>query len=105
ATDLTKIYPASTVPYSAGFQMPRWQWTLFYDSYVTPSQERTDPRISPLFADPMHFPKYVYVACGEADGLHEPAEKLLRKIKAARQGGEGEVIWNSVAGEAHGFDK
>ncbi|KZP34273.1 alpha/beta-hydrolase [Athelia psychrophila] len=104
ATDCTRVYPAPGTPFAAGYVIPKWQCDVFYDAYLVPGQARADPRVSPLFAQPERFPAHIYIACGEADTFHEQAEALARKLQAEK-GGDMDVVFESVKGEAHAFDK
>ncbi|KAF7967806.1 hypothetical protein HWV62_15070 [Athelia sp. TMB] len=105
-TDCSRVYPTPDKPFATGEQIPKWHCEVFYDAYLLPAQARDDPRVSPLFAEPIRFPKYVYIACGDADTFHESSELLARKIQRGRVAGrEGEVVFQSVLGEAHAFDK
>ena len=102
--DITRRYPAPVSRFDGGYVVSRWMGSHFDNAYALPAQSHADPLISCLHFDPeLHkFPKHVYLACGNADSLYTPVEKLAQKMKEA---GVEDVVFNCVEFEAHGFDK
>lgn len=75
---------------------------LFYGSYILSEQSRSDPRISPIFAPTESFPKFVYLACGNADSVYDPSVRFVERL---REAGHSEANFVGVEHEAHSFDK
>ena len=60
----------------------------FFDrSYILPSQDKADPRVSPIFAPIESFPSHVYLVCGNADGMYDSVKKLVERLKGAGHNG------------------
>jgi acetyl esterase/lipase len=69
---------------------------------MLPGQLASDPRISPILAPTESFPKYVYLACGNADTLYEPSRRFVERLRDA---GHHDAEFVGVEREAHSFDK
>ena len=102
SVDLTKHHIAPATEYRAGIALSPWLREVYYDSYMLPGQPRDDPRISSLFAPAAKFPKHMYIACGDADSLHNPAAQLIQKLKDA---GHEDATFETIEHQNHGFDK
>ena len=99
--DFTKPLEAPEKCLIGGIKLPLFARKLFDNSYILPSQDKADPRLSPIFAPTESFPKRVYLVCGNADVLHDPAEKLVQRLKEAGHNGAEFV---GLAYMGHGFD-
>lgn len=102
SVDLTHEHKPPEKRIDKGVSIPNSIRKFFYASYMLPGQSRSDPRISPIMAPVETFPKFVCLACGNADALHDPIMKLVGKL---RESGHGEAESVSVDCQAHGFDK
>lgn len=100
--DLANRYEAPQKTLASGYVLPRWVTKLFDAAYIVPSQSASDPLISPLYASTSSFPKHVYLACGNADTLYTPVEKLAQNLKEA---GHPNVEFLEIDFEGHSFDK
>lgn len=102
--DIAQQYPAPESRFDGGRVVPRWMGKIFDGAYILPSQSNKDPLISCLHFNPEHhkFPNHVYLACGNADTLYTPIEKLAVKLKEV---GVEDVVFRCVEFEAHAFDK
>lgn len=99
---MTKAHIAPETKMICGAALSPPVHRFYQDAYVLPSQSRTDPRISPIFAPMDSFPRHIYCACGNADVFYEPAAKFVQNLKDA-----GSTDVEFVCGEymGHGFDK
>ncbi|KAN0063063.1 hypothetical protein ACQY0O_004226 [Thecaphora frezii] len=110
----TCVYPPAdfTIPIASlpllcpkprsGFPLPAWMSHLFNKCYILPGVDRTDPRLSPVFADPADFPKHVFIACGNGDTLYDGGKRLIEKLK---QDESIDADFLHLEAEGHGFDK
>ncbi|KAI1119571.1 alpha/beta-hydrolase [Nemania sp. NC0429] len=82
---------------------PAWRLHLFNDCYAPNPSLRTDPAVSPYFADPDDFPGTVaLVTCG-GDVLRPETEELGEKLRRNNRGGR-KIIEHVCEGVRHGFD-
>jgi len=102
SVDLTKRHMAPEKRFISGIVTPPFLRNLFRESYILPGQSRSDPRISPIFAPTESFPKFVYLACGNADGAYDPSVRFVERL---REAGHSEAEFLGVENEAHSFDK
>jgi acetyl esterase/lipase len=85
-------------------------------AYVTPGQDRRDPRLSPVFAQRSRLPKYIMIIGAENDILAHEAWRMARNFAGldsasdweedpvAKHGFEIEnVKWLLIKGARHGF--
>ena len=100
SVDLTKQYPAPVKGILAS-RVSTFLRDIFYSSYVVPGQSHADPRISPILAPTASFPAHVFVACGSADALYDPAAKFIERLKEA---GHGDAEFLGLESMAHAFD-
>ena len=102
--DITQQYPAPESRFESGQVIPGWLMRMFNGAYVLPSQSYKDPLVSCLHFNPERhkFPNHVYLACGNADTLYTPVEKLAEKMKEV---GVKDVDFRCVKYESHSFDK
>jgi len=100
--DLEATHPPPSNSHISGLQLPTWLRQFFYRCLVLQTQDRADPRLSPMNAELIRWPKEVFLACGEADNLHRAGELLADKLRSRKQ---GQVEWMSIENEAHAFDK
>lgn len=100
--DKTKSHTAPERSMREGVKITSFASKLFHDSYILPGQSPSDPRISPILAPTESFPKFVYVACGNADMAYDPCAKLVEKLKGV--GHEHAVLFTAEY-EGHAFDK
>ncbi|KAJ4157023.1 hypothetical protein NW754_008665 [Fusarium falciforme] len=80
---------------------PVFSLRLFATCYMPRAEERTNPRVSPTFADPALFPDTTIIITCSADNLSPEAEEMGQKLKAG--GANVEVV--QLENAAHGFDK
>jgi acetyl esterase/lipase len=76
---------------------------LFNDCYTPDESTRTDPRVSPNYADPALFPDTVVIFTCSGDILSPEANELARKLQ--QQNEARRVVNQTLEGVAHGFDK
>ncbi|KAI1272313.1 putative carboxylesterase [Xylaria sp. FL0933] len=80
-------------------------WTrLFREGYLGGMNPK-DPRISPLYADTMNFPKDVLIFTADYDVSALEAEEFAKKLEANGQGSGRRVKLRRMHGCGHGFDK
>jgi acetyl esterase/lipase len=101
SVDLTKQHTAPEKRVLAGGIIPPFLRDIFYGAYILPGQPRNDRRISAILAPAESFPKHVYLACGNADALHDPAVKFVERLKEA---GHKDAEFVGLEYMAHGFD-
>jgi acetyl esterase/lipase len=99
--DLTERHPAPEKRFLAGAVIPAWCIRVFDEAYTLPDQRWNDPRISVTLAPAESFPNYVYVVCGNADTLYDPARKFVEKLKEA---GHKDAKFVGLEYMAHAFD-
>jgi len=99
--DLTKLYTAPEKRFIAGITIADWVYRVFYGAYVLPDQTRNEPRISVNLAPAESFPSHVYMVCGNADTLYDPARKLVERLKEA---GHNDAEFVGLEYMGHVFD-
>ena len=99
--DFTNQRSAPKKHLNAGVAIPPFAREFFDRSYILPSQDRADPRLSIIFAPVESFPGHIYLVCGKADGLHYSTEKLVERLKGA---GHKSVELVEPADMGHAFD-
>lgn len=82
--DLTGGQRTRPAPDPSGQSIPAAVSRLFDDCYCPPELERSDPRISPTYADPDSFPERTLIITCAMDGLAGAAEDLAKKIITAK---------------------
>ncbi|TRX91751.1 hypothetical protein FHL15_007304 [Xylaria flabelliformis] len=82
---------------------PLWIFRLFNDCYTDPDA-RTDPAISPFFADPADFPRTVALITCEGDTLRPEVQELAEKLIRNNED-EKTIISHVLKGVPHAFDK
>ncbi|KAH7186379.1 Alpha/Beta hydrolase protein [Fusarium oxysporum] len=98
--DLARDPAIKKVPHPIN-PFPVFSLRLFATCYVPKVEQRKDPRVSPIFADPALFPALTIIFTCGADNLLPEAEEMAEKLKAG--GANVEVI--RLKNAAHGFDK
>jgi len=99
--DFTKPHTAPEKRFVAGAVIPQFIANIFHAAYALPSQPLNDPRISVILAPPESFPNHVYLACGNADTLYDPALKFVARLKEA---GHDDAEFVGFEHMGHGFD-
>ncbi|KAI0381094.1 Alpha/Beta hydrolase protein [Hypomontagnella monticulosa] len=99
--DLVKDPKEKKVPHPVNAH-PVWALHIFNDSYAPDIGSRTNPIISPNFADLDDYPPTVVFITAEGDNLRPEAEDLAKRLIAGTQ---KKVVNTVLAGVAHGFDK
>ncbi|KAH8925343.1 alpha/beta-hydrolase [Atractiella rhizophila] len=99
--DLTRLEPGPASEYDSGMVVTESIKWLFDSCLLQNDEDKTDPRISPYYADVERWPGNIMLACGEADTLWAGNKATVDKL---REGGKS-VEWISVEREAHMFDK
>ena len=100
--DKTKTHTAPEKRMRTGIRISSFVSKLFHDSYILRGQSPSDPRISPILAPTESFPKFVYLACGNADFLYDSAVRFVERLKEAGHSG---AVFVGAEYEGHGFDK
>lgn len=92
--------------FRSGVVIPNWCMKLFINAYTTPETDMNDPRLSPIFYDASKFPKYVALACGDADTLYRMGFEFMKKITGSASGTnvDGSRRFICVPDEAHEFN-
>ncbi|KAI1126206.1 Alpha/Beta hydrolase protein [Nemania abortiva] len=93
----TKKVPQPVTPF------PLWRLRLFNDCYAPDPSTRTDPAVSPYFADPADFPQTVALATCGGDVLRPEVEKLGEKLREDNNSGKT-ILEYVCEGVRHGFD-
>ena len=90
---------------------------MFDVGYVAPGTDRTDPVLSPIFADRADLPEKIYIIGCEYDMLCPEAEDMAEDLALHEEGervplGEGRVGWRKgnlqwelIEGVIHGFNQ
>ena len=99
-TDLAIAPEERSVPHPIS-PIPVFAQHIFFDSYVPRLEDRTSPRVSPMYADPSSFPERIVIFVCSGDILAPEAEAFGQKLEKAGCGIE--VV--KVKDAAHGFDK
>ncbi|KAI3340080.1 putative carboxylesterase [Ustulina deusta] len=80
-------------------------WTrLFREGYLGGMDPR-DPRISPLYADTVNYPRDTLIITADYDVSAPEAEEFAEKVKANVQASGRRVELRRMRGCGHGFDK
>ncbi|KAI0521220.1 Alpha/Beta hydrolase protein [Xylaria bambusicola] len=82
---------------------PIWALHLFNDCYAPDVESRTDPAVSPGFAQPEDFPPTVALLSAEGDTLWPEANALAKNLESS--GAPVKVINRIFEGVPHAFDK
>lgn len=90
-----KVAPQSNKPVPAGISR------IFNDCYVPDVAVRSDPRVSPEFADPDSFPERVTILTAAGDNLAPEGNALATKL----DNGHRKVVTRMFDDVNHGFDK
>ncbi|CAH0043647.1 unnamed protein product [Clonostachys solani] len=90
-----KVAPQSNKPVPAGISR------IFNDCYVPDVAVRSDPRVSPEFADPDSFPDRVTILTAGGDNLAPEGNALAAKL----DNGHRKVVTRMFDDVNHGFDK
>jgi acetyl esterase len=69
--------------YEAGYFLEKETLDWFYDSYLPPDADKSDPKISPLRAKDFSGLPPAYVMLGGYDPLHDEGVEYADKLKAA----------------------
>ncbi|KAL9931439.1 hypothetical protein V8E36_009725 [Tilletia maclaganii] len=114
-TSVATLYPACdlTIPpwmrkpipqtaYDSGIILPAWAIRFFHGSYCQVPAHYNDWRASPVRADESLFPPHIFIACGDADKLHEGSVKLIDRLQAAEH---PDATLLSLPRMSHGWDK
>ncbi|KAI1185560.1 alpha/beta-hydrolase [Nemania serpens] len=82
---------------------PAWQLRLFNECYAPDESIRTDPAVSPYFADAADFPRTVALATCSGDVLGPETEELGERLR--RENADGRKVSRLVCeGVRHGFN-
>ncbi|KAK8128987.1 Alpha/Beta hydrolase protein [Apiospora sp. TS-2023a] len=85
-----------------------WILNMFAEAYAPdPPYSRTDPAISPAFADPGSFPATTAFLTCEGDNLRWEIETLVARLKegGTKDEGKRDVHCKMLEGACHAFDK
>ncbi|PWN46458.1 alpha/beta-hydrolase, partial [Violaceomyces palustris] len=103
-TDFTRI--GDSAPNKSrmrsGIDLSPFLVDLFNRSYVLPNQSRSDVRLSPHFFESQRFPKRINVFCGDCDLLYPDAKEFVERL---RKEGKELVLFHTIEGEGHAWDK
>ena len=79
-------------------------------AYVPHGQDRTDPRLSPVFADPATLPRHIYFLAAQYDKLCQEAFAMARRLSGGGETLKEEedwevrgIRWERLSDEVHGF--
>jgi acetyl esterase/lipase len=100
--DMTKPHIAPVNRMRTGVKTLPFAVELFHNSYMLLGQSPSDPRISPILAPTETFPKFVHLACGNADSLYDPCARFVERLKDA---GHTHAVFVGIEYEGHAFDK
>jgi acetyl esterase len=89
----------SYVEFGTGYGFTREKSLWYFDQYVPPGLDRSDPRVSPLYQQDLHRLPRTLVITAECDPLRDEAVGYAHKLQ--RQGNQVEH-W-SYRGMIHGF--
>ncbi len=99
--DMAKPPEEKKVPHPINAH-PIWALRLFNDSYAPDVTSRTDPAISPCFADLEDFPSTVAFITAEGDTLRPEANAQAERLIA---GTKKKIVNKILEGVPHAFDK
>ncbi|KAI0161802.1 Alpha/Beta hydrolase protein [Hypoxylon sp. FL1284] len=99
--DLAKAPEEKTVPRLMNPQ-PAWALRLYNDVYAPDVGSRTDPAVSPAFADVEDFPPTAVFVTAEGDQLRPEADAVAERLAAET---EKKLVHLVVDGASHTFDK
>lgn len=102
SVDLSKEHTAPKKEHDSGVNIPPFARRFFYRCLAVDPEDLKSTRISPFFAKTEAFPRHVFLACGQADALHDPAKDLVERLKTE---GHPDTEFLSVEREAHSFDQ
>lgn len=104
ATNLSQDPSLRKAPVPGGKDRSPFWTRVFREAYIGELDAR-DPRISPAFADTVHFPASMLFVTGEMDVSAVEAEELA--VRAMKEGGATgrEVVVRRMKGCGHAFDK
>lgn len=88
-------------PDPTGTPLPAFLARLFDKCYIPSSHDKKDPRISPYYAHPDHFPSRVLMITAAGDSLAQEAEELA--VKLGKEAG-GKVVSQRMEGCDHGWN-
>ena len=91
---------------AAGGKLPPWLRKILYRCYVPLDKvkDRTQPLISPFFADPSTFPASVTIITAEQDSLAREGRKLADKLETSSVF-KGSITHWEAQGQGHNWDK
>jgi len=78
-------------------------------AYVRYGQDRTDPRLSPIYADPATLPCHIYFITAQYDKLCQEAFNMAKRLARCETASEEEdwningIRWERLPNEVHGF--
>lgn len=101
-TDFTRTPEEITAPDPSGKVLPPAIRRLIQNCYIPVGFDAHDPRISPIYADPTHFPARVLVITAARDNMAPEAEDLAN-IPQKQDGSR--VVVKRMEECIHGFDK
>ncbi|KAI0406900.1 Alpha/Beta hydrolase protein [Xylaria palmicola] len=82
---------------------PPWLLRVFNDCYAPDPDTRTDPIVSPYFADVADFPDTVALVTCEGDNLRPEVQELGERLRQSN-GDKRKIIEHICEGVYHGFD-
>jgi acetyl esterase/lipase len=91
--------PPPKQPWFKG-RFPPFVSNFFVDCYLSPTQDRTDPRLSPCFITPSNLPPLLLFTA-DIDTLSKPAIRFAETLKEAGR----DVRLRNFVGVGHGWDK
>ncbi|EJD52166.1 alpha/beta-hydrolase, partial [Auricularia subglabra TFB-10046 SS5] len=105
ATDLMDQPPGTPLVPAApkgnpGLPLRAWERRMFRAAYVPEGVDKTDPRVSPIFARAEAFPP-VTIITGDCDPLLPGIQRMVVKLRAAGNDVEEMLI----EGAAHGWER
>jgi acetyl esterase/lipase len=100
-TDLSMAPEERKVPHPIE-AIPPWALHLFIDCYAPDKASRTNPAVSPAFADPADFPPTTAIVISEGDILWPEAERLAKEIEKLQNDAQ-HVVLHMLKGVSHGF--
>ncbi|MCJ1441739.1 MAG: hypothetical protein MMC23_002231 [Stictis urceolatum] len=73
---------------------------FFYNCYLVAGQDRADPRVSPIYADPRRFPGSVTIVTCGSDSLLKEARELGEILRGVGK----DVVEFEARGQGHAWD-
>ena len=109
SADLATDAAAKRAPSPTLRAHPAWILNMFADAWAPDARARTDPTVSPAFADLDAFPATTAFVTCEGDNLRAEMETLAERLEAAAGAGAGNekrrVHYKMLEGVCHAFDK